>query len=159
MSVSTKLTHDLDTASVAIWLDQLGWEHYLCGECQGLHLTRLQALDGVQEARLFIESNALLLSCELDIRPSAILIVQAELARFNMSSMHLKVFMDLEDNSLPRLVLSSALLTNAGISRNHLRDFLQVSMQAVAEVSSECVRLGYLLQDEASEQEQVAAWH
>ena len=61
-----------DKALLQEWLDQAGIEHYLCGQCEGLHIRVLQETRGVIDSRLFLEDYGLLLTTELELRPGAL---------------------------------------------------------------------------------------
>jgi len=65
--------HLPDTALLQQWLDEAGVEHYLCGQCDGLHLRPLQETPGVIDSRLFQEEFGLLLTTELELRPAMVL--------------------------------------------------------------------------------------
>ena len=66
------------------WLDATDIDYHLCGECDGLHISALQSLDGIVDSRLFRERYGLLLTTELEIRPVALLALSADIGRLNM---------------------------------------------------------------------------
>ena len=51
------------------WLTQGQIPHYLCEQCHGIHIVDIQSLEGVLESRLFVESEGLMFTTELEIRP------------------------------------------------------------------------------------------
>lgn len=134
-----------DIATLETWLKQLGVPSYLCGQCPGLHLEDIHALEGVMDARLLVEPDGVVLSVELEIRPSMLLGLNAELSYLAMSFPSLKVFLDVVDEDTPRLVLADTLLTGAGVSFEQFSFFLKVTLEQVHKVVADCQQQGYLL--------------
>ena len=57
----------MDTPDIPLlknWLDNTHVGHYLCGQCDGLHLRALQELEAVVDSRLLIQDYGLLLTTE-----------------------------------------------------------------------------------------------
>lgn len=133
-----------DAAQVERWLRQAGIQYYICDQCHGLHLSELQGREGVLDCRLFVEQDSLLLSTELELRPAMMLVVLADIARLNMSWPSLKVFVDVDDDTLPRLVACDVLLTSAGVHFDQFLDFLRVNIESTAQLLDECQQLDYL---------------
>lgn len=127
-----------DADGIQRWLGQAGIEYYICDQCHGFHITALQSREGVTDARLFIEEEGLLLSTELELRPSSLFLVQADLGRLNMSFPTLKVFIDINDETLPRLVGCDLLLTRHGVSYEQFEYFLQASIDASHMLLDDC---------------------
>jgi len=125
------------TSLLKTWLDSLGVEHYICGECAGLHLQSLQALGGVIESRLFIEEWGLLVSTEFQIRPSALLPLVAELGQLNGGFPTLKLFLDIVDEAMPQLVAGTTVLTGAGLSEAQFALFISSTMEMVSELGND----------------------
>ena len=90
-----------DADQVKRWLQQANIQHYICEHCHALHLAELQGREGVVDARLFVEDDGILLTSELEVRPAALFAVQAELSRLNMAYPSVKLFLDVNDDSLP----------------------------------------------------------
>ncbi|MGL5030461.1 MAG: YbjN domain-containing protein [Aeromonas sp.] len=126
------------------WLQQARIEHYVCDQCHGIHIVSLQSVEGIQESRIFVEEEGLLFSSELEVRPSAMLPVLADLGRLNMQYPTLKVFLDIVDDNLPRLVVGHTIFTNAGLSVEQFLVFVQSTIAATHELVAECERLGFL---------------
>lgn len=126
------------------WLQAARIEHYICDQCHGIHIVSLQSVDGVQESRLFVEEEGLLFSTELELRPSAMLLALADLGRINMQYPSLKAFLDVTDDSLPRLVVGHTVFTKAGLSVEQFLLFVNTTIAATHEVIAECERQGYL---------------
>lgn len=126
------------------WLQQARIEHYVCDQCHGIHIVSLQSVDGIQESRIFVEEEGLLFSSELEVRPSAMLPLVADLGRLNMQYPSLKVFLDIIDDNLPRLVVGHTIFTNAGLTVEQFLLFVQSTIAATHELVAECERSDFL---------------
>lgn len=142
----------LNREQLEAWLDHAGASHYVCDQCQGLHLSGLQELEGVSDSRLFIEPWGLLLSTELVIRPTAILPLAGDLARLNMDYPFLKLFLDIVDDAMPQLVSGVCVLTGAGLSEPQFQLFVSSAAEALRQLVAEMTHLDYLLPDENAPQ-------
>lgn len=131
-------------SDIAKWLDQAGIKHYLCGECHGLHLADVQSLDNVVECRLFLEQGGLLLSTELEVRPSILMHLSADLTALNINYPYLKLFLDVVDDGRPQLVASDFFHLQAGINLEQFNLFVQSTLDATRELIAECTRMDYL---------------
>lgn len=133
-----------DSGQLERWLTDGGLDYYICEHCHGLHLSDMQNRDGVLDSRLFVEDEGLLLTTELEVKPSALLMAQADTPRLNMLYPGLKVFLDINDETLPRMVLCDMLLTGAGINPAQFVGFLRATLRDTGQLHEECARLGYL---------------
>lgn len=133
-----------DADRVRTWLEQAGIKHYICDQCHGLHISEVQAREGVVDSRLFVEEDALLLTTELELRPSALFSAMAEMASFNMTWPALKVFPDINDDSLPRLVACDLLHGRQGVTFEQFIHFVQATVDATIQLLDECQRLNCL---------------
>ncbi len=133
-----------DRALLQRWLEEARVEHYLCNQCEGLHLKALQELDGVVDSRLFLESYGLLLTTELELRPMALLPVAADLGRLNMDYPVLKVFTDVVDDATPQLVVAAHLPTSAGLTLKQFAHFVATTIASTRQLAHECLQLDYL---------------
>lgn len=130
----------IDPETLLRWLEQLSLEHYLCGDCQGIHISSLQAIEGVMESRLFLEQDCLIFSTELLVPSRTILPLQAELARINAGYAHIKAFLDFADEGAgQRLILCDTLWTGAGLAPEQIDLFLQAAIAAKTEIVTELV--------------------
>jgi len=143
-----------DQSQLEQWLNRAGISFYLCDQCNGLHVSGLQELDGVADARLFIEPWGILFSTELVIRPVALLPLVADLGRLNVDYPTLKLFLDVVDDAMPQLVAGGMWLTGAGMSETQFQLFVNNTMEAVRQLSAECGHLDYLLPEENSDNNQ-----
>lgn len=130
------------------WLSASYIEHYVCENCHGIHLSELQELEGVLESRLFVEQEGALLTSEIEIRPTALLVLVAELGRLNMNYPSLKVFVDIVDDNLPRLIVADYMHTQAGLDESQFTWIVQQTVMATQQLLFEIGELGFLMQDE-----------
>lgn len=133
-----------DKALLQQWLDRAGTEHYLCGQCEGLHIRLLQETPGVIDSRLFLEDYGLLLTTELELRPGALLQVSADLGRLNMDYPTLKIFLDVVDEALPQLVVAAVCPSAAGLSQSQFCLFMDTAVEATGHLAEGCEQLHYL---------------
>ena len=137
---------DIDT--IEQWLKRMGQVCYLCGQCPGLHLEAVQSEEGVLDARLLMEPEGVLLSVELEIRPSILLGMNAELSYLNMGFPTIKAFLDVVDEGIPRLVLCDTLMTGAGVSYEQFAHFVTASLEQIHKIITDCQQQGYLMGDQ-----------
>ena len=133
-----------DKALLQEWLDQTGTEHYLCDQCEGLHIRALQAAQGVVDSRLFVEEYGLLLTTELEVRPGALLQLSADLGRLNMDYPTLKIFLDVVDDALPQLVVAGHFHSGEGVSQGQFTQFMAATVEATSHLAASCEQLNYL---------------
>jgi hypothetical protein len=137
-----------DQGQLESWLNRAGEAFYLCDQCNGLHVSGVQELEGVSDARLFIEPWGVLFSTELIVRPVALLPLAADLGRLCVDYPTLKLFLDIVDDAMPQLVAGTSLLTGAGISEAQFRLFVSNATEAMRQLAAEALHLDYLLLDE-----------
>ncbi len=134
-----------DSDQIMRWLSQLSMGHYVCDQCHGIHIESLQQLEGVSESRIFIEDQGLMFSTELEIRPSAILALVSELSRLNMNYPQLKIFLDIVDDALPRLVVCDFLYTQPGITLTQFQVYLEGTLETTRQVMQDAEQMGWLM--------------
>ncbi len=144
-----------DQRQLEQWLNRAGISFYLCEQCNGLHISGLQELEGVTDARLFIEPWGILFSTELVVRPVALLPLAADLGRLNIDYPTLKLFLDIVDDAMPQLVAGGMWLTGAGINETQFQLFVNNTMEAVRQLVAECGHLDYLLPEESADNNQL----
>lgn len=133
-----------DADQVGRWLRQANIQHYICDQCHGLHISELQGRDGVLDSRLFVEEDGLLMSTELEIRPSALLYLSGELGRLNMLFPALKLFLDVSDENLPRLVACDLLLGRVGVTFEQFLNFIQLMVDVTVQLLDELQQMDAL---------------
>lgn len=134
-----------DAEQVTRWLEQANIQYYICDQCHGLHLSELQGREGVVDARLFVEEDGVLFSTELEVRPAALFTVQADLTRLNMEYPSLKLFLDVNDDSMPRLVACDLLLGRRGVTFEQFLYFVQATLDATVQLLEDCQQADWLI--------------
>lgn len=107
------------------WLDQLGISFFECDSCQALHLPHMQNFDGVFDAKLDIVDNVILFSALAEVKPTALIPLVGDLSQINASSLTVKVFIDIQDDNLPKLIACQALSIAVGVAQAQFAHFLQ----------------------------------
>ena len=133
-----------DSDQVRRWLNEGSTTNYICEHCDGLHLTDLQQLDGVLDSWIFVEADHLVLTTEVELRPTALLPLTIEMGRINMAFPHLKVFVEVSDEALPKLIMMDTLHTRAGVSFSQFRHFLLNVMEYTRQLVSDCQNMGVI---------------
>ena len=141
----------LERATLERWLKEARVEFYTCDRCEGLHLRALQDIEGLIDSRLFLEPWGLLLTTELEIRPTALLPLAADLGRLNMDYPTLKLFQDVVDDATPQLVAAGIQLGGAGLTLEQFAGFVASTVSATRQVAAECLQLNYLFAEAGDE--------
>ena len=127
------------------WLERAGIKVYLCGQCQGIHLSELQGMPGVVESRLFVEEDSILFTTELEIKPSALIPLVSDVVRINAMYPHIKVFPDVTDDQYPRLIACASLLTGAGLTYEQFGVFMGTCQDLARKLVQDLTEIGYLM--------------
>lgn len=98
MQTITKLS------TVIKWLDRMNVEFYQCDQCSALHLSYLQKIEGVNEAKIELIDDILVISITAVIKQSAITALHSELSQINQSLFFPKVYLDINDTSDPTIL-------------------------------------------------------
>lgn len=98
------------------WLDQLGITFFECDSCQALHLPHMQNFDGVFDAKVDMIDKTILFSALAEIRPTSLIPLVADLSQMNASTLAVKVFIDIQDDNLPKLIACLSLNGSVGIT-------------------------------------------
>lgn len=126
-----------DLALLRGWLEQLDISFFECDSCQALHLPHLQSVDGIFDAKVDLVENVLLFSAVAEIRPVALIPLVADLSQINASSLTTKVFVDIQDDNLPKLVMCQSLSIAAGISIEQFHLLLQEAEEQTVQIIME----------------------
>lgn len=137
-----------DLAMLKRWLEQLSISSFECDACEALHLPHMQSLGGIFDAKVDLADNVIVFSALAEIRPSAMISLFAELSQLNASSLTMKVFMDIQDDNIPRLVLCQSLSVGAGITVDQFSYFLQEAEEQTSQIILEAQSNGWLLNDD-----------
>lgn len=133
------------------WLDEVGTAFFECDNCQALHLPHMQNFSGVFDAKLDLVDNVLVFSALAEVKPSALLALACDLSAINASSLTVKAFLDIEDDSLPKLVVCQSITCSVGISHEQFAAFMKQSEEQVSMVILEAAaqQLLFNAEDEA----------
>lgn len=143
----TNLQHP-DRDLLERWLEDIRVENYLCGQCEGLHISALHALDTVVDSRIFLEKSVLFFSTLFEVRPTALLPLAADMGRLNMNYPTLKIFLDIVDDATPQLVASSHMLIDARITPEQFAEFVVTTLDGTRMLAEECLQLNYLFTED-----------
>lgn len=126
-----------DLALMRRWLEQLGVSFFECDSCQALHLPHLQDVNGVFDAKVDLLENVILFSAVAEIRPVALIPLVADLSQINASSLTTKVFIDIQDDNLPKMVICQSLSVAAGITLEQFQLLLQEGEEQTTQIIME----------------------
>ena len=139
----TNLQHP-DRDLLESWLEDIRVENYLCGHCEGLHISAVHALEGVVNSRIYLEKSAVFFTTALEIRPTALLPLAADLGRLNMDYPTLKIFLDVVDDATPQLIASAHILTGSRITPDQFAEIVLNTLDGTRLLAAECLQLNYL---------------
>lgn len=142
-----------DISQLREWLDQLKTSYFECDSCAALHLPHMQNIDGIFDAKLDIINNVLVLSALAELKPTAIITLVANISQINASSLTAKVFLEINNENLPKLVVSQSFSLEAGITYRQFSHFLQQAEEQISGIVFEIFsnNLLYANQDEYEE--------
>ncbi|HGJ5883891.1 YbjN domain-containing protein [Arsenophonus sp.] len=123
-----------DIAKLREWLVQLKTSYFECDNCQALHLPHMQNIDGIFDAKVDIVENILVFSVLAELKPTSIITLLANLSQINASSLTAKAFMEINDENLPKLVVSQSFSLLAGMTCNQFSNFLQQAEEQMAAI-------------------------
>lgn len=121
-------------AKLREWLVQLKTSYFECDNCQALHLPHMQNIDGIFDAKVDIIENILVFSVSAELKPTSIIALLANLSQINANSLMAKVFMEINDENLPKLVVSQSFPLLAGMTFNQFSIFLQLAEEQIAAI-------------------------
>ena len=148
------------TAETAMrWLNAGYIDHYVCDNCHSIHFSELQSLEGILESRLVVEQEGAIISSEIEVRPTSLLTLMADLGRLNMNYPSLKVFVDIVDDNFPRLVVAHYLHTQTGLEQDAFTWVVQHTLQSTQQLLHEVAELGVVMLDDESPLVYPAAIH
>lgn len=119
------LETSLTLEHIAAWLSKLKTDYYQCQDCLGLHIVRIQKSGDVCDAKIELIDDILSYRIVVEIRQTAIATLLAELSVINASSRFLKIFMEMLDDSTPKLVIMHSIACGEGLSFRQFTVFLQ----------------------------------
>ncbi|EFB74056.1 Putative bacterial sensory transduction regulator [Providencia rustigianii] len=138
------------------WLDQLKTSYFECDSCSALHLPHLQNIEGIFDAKLDIVNDVLVLSALAELKPTAIITLVANISQINASSLTAKVFLEINNENLPKLVVSQSFPAKAGMSYEQFKLFMEQADEQISGIVYEIFSndLLYTNQDESEESDE-----
>lgn len=133
------------------WLDQLGITFFECDSCQALHLPHMQNFDGVFDAKVDMIDKTILFSALAEIRPTSLIPLVADLSQMNASTLAVKVFIDIQDDNLPKLIACLSLNGSVGITLEQFAAFMQQGEEQLSMIMMETRGNGMLFLGEGEE--------
>lgn len=95
----------------------------------------MQNIDGIFDAKVDIVENILVFSVLAELKPTSIITLLANLSQINASSLTAaKAFMEINDENLPKLVVSQSFSLLAGMTCNQFSSFLQEAEEQMAAI-------------------------
>ncbi|MEQ4639762.1 MULTISPECIES: YbjN domain-containing protein [Providencia] len=142
-----------DITKLREWLDQLKTSYFECDSCSALHLPHMQNIDGIFDAKLDILNNVLVLSALAELKPTAIVTLVANISQINASSLTAKVFLEINNENLPKLIVSQSFSLAAGMTYRQFGHFLQQAEEQISAIVFEIFsnNLLYANQDDFGE--------
>lgn len=123
-----------DISQLRAWLDELKTSYFECDSCSALHLPHMQNIEGIFDAKLDILNNVLILSALAELKPTAIITLVANISQINASSLTAKVFLEINNENLPKLVVSQSFSLEPGMTYRQFCHFLQQAEDQIAAI-------------------------
>lgn len=142
-----------DLSILREWLDRLKLSYFECDACEALHLPHMQNIEGVFDAKVDIMDETLVFSSLSEVKPTAIIPLVANLSQINASSLLVKTFMDIQDVSLPKLVVCYSFPITAGMTFEQFSLVIQQAEEQIVSVIFEIFSNNMLYTTEEIEQE------
>ncbi|MDT1010026.1 YbjN domain-containing protein [Plesiomonas shigelloides] len=148
-----------DLTVLKTWLLKLGIEFFECESCQALHLPHMQNINGIFDAKIdLLDEDIIVFSAATEVRPTGLLPLVAGLSDINTQFSLVNGFVDVQDDNLPKLIVTHSLTAGAGLTLAQFQRFVLQTQQQI-ELFVENVKLkGFLFfpeEDEFSEQDKV----
>ncbi|EKT61862.1 YbjN domain-containing protein [Providencia burhodogranariea] len=143
-----------DISQFREWLDQLKTSYFECDSCAAIHLPHMQNIEGIFDAKLDIINNVLVLSALAELKPTAIVTLVANISQINASSLTAKIFLEINNENLPKLIVSQSFSLEAGMTYRQFCHFLQQTEEQISSIVFEIYsnNLLYGNQDEFDEE-------
>jgi hypothetical protein len=147
-----------DLALLRRWLDQLGISFFECDACQALHLPHMQNVEGIFDAKIDLIDNVILFSALAEIRPTALIPLVTDLSQINASSLTIKVFVDIQDDNLPKLIVCQVLSAGAGVAYEQFAHLMKQGEEQISMVILEAKANDLLFMGEEEENPAATAY-
>ncbi|MGL4979794.1 MAG: YbjN domain-containing protein, partial [Plesiomonas sp.] len=105
-----------------------------------------------------LEQHILVFSSASEVRPTGLLPLVAELSEINAQYSLINGFVDVQDDNLPKLIITHSLTAAAGITTAQLLVFIKQTEEQIEQFIDVVKRKGYLFfpeEDEISDQDKI----
>jgi len=137
-----------DLAVLREWLERLQITCFECDACQALHLPHMQSIGAIFDAKVDMTDDIILFSALAEIKPSSLMALVGQISQLNASSLTMKIFIDLQDDNIPKLVLCHAFVATAGITIDQFNCFLIEAEEQAAQIILDVQSHGWLCYDD-----------
>ncbi|MCO6524107.1 MAG: hypothetical protein J6562_03690 [Candidatus Schmidhempelia sp.] len=127
----------LDLQSIMYWLTELNTDYYHSQNGEFLYIKRLTNNNEIINAKLALIDDILYYYIRVAVRASMITNLIAEMSAINAASPILKIYLDIEDEGHPNLVLMHSVLCSEGLSRSQFLLFVQQVEEEALQIVSE----------------------
>lgn len=138
-----------DLTIIANWLKKLNVTYYQCENCTALHLAHLQKFGGIADAKVDLLDDIITISIVSEIKQSAIPALLSELSQINSSTFLAKVYLDVNDSDLPKIIFSYSMHAAEGITFNQFSLSLSSLEEEVLQIVSELESCDLLLNSDS----------
>ncbi|MDF7669649.1 hypothetical protein PT276_00270 [Orbaceae bacterium ESL0721] len=137
-----------DLSTISNWLDKMGIESYQCGYCDALHIAYLRNSADIFDAKLDLIDGVISFSIIVEVKPSTVISLQAELSQINASSHFVKIFLDVPDEVYPKMIFRHVLGSSVGIAETQFMLFFTETEKEVLHIINELNSHDVLLSQE-----------
>lgn len=136
---------------ISQWLDSLNVTyHQFDDENNQLHLSYLQKVNGVFDAKIILLDEMLTITVVAEVKQSAIAILVGELSDINQTALFVKVYLDIKDDQLAKIVFSYSIPVSNGITFDQFSLALARLEEEALQIIADLINCELLNQDEPS---------
>lgn len=97
------------------WLDEIGISFFECDFCQVLYLLYMQNFDGIFDVKIDLVDNVVFFFVLVEVKLFVLLVLLVDFLVINVSLLIVKVFIDIQDDNLFKLVVCQLLFIGSGV--------------------------------------------
>ncbi|RKS87695.1 putative sensory transduction regulator [Orbus hercynius] len=129
-----------ELSQIAQWLNKMNVDFYQDEDDFTIHLSYLQKIDGIYEAKIELIDDILKVVITAQIKLSAIISLMAELSQINQSIYFTKIYLDIVDDSEPKIIFTYAIHAADDLTFNQfslsLASVEEEALQVIGELNS-----------------------
>ncbi len=146
-----------DLTLLKVWLEQLNIFYYECDTCDSLHLSTEQSIDidDLVNTKLDIINNTIICAASTIIRPSMMMSLMFDLNQINASTLSTKLFIDIQDDNFPRLVICQTMSIARGLTRSQFHGFLMEFEEQLTQIIIDINVNHLILSEENEDQDEI----